>query len=418
MSRHHWLLVFWSLTGFVDAAESSDFEWKRPVEAPSVSGRWYRMEVPSDVFSRAYAFPDDLRVMDEEGRQWPFFVESPPARTYARDVAADVLNRAWVEGEDSYLRFDFRIGPSAFGQPRQGHNQVHLKTSGSEFIRRVEVYGSDDQQTWALLGKGYLLSVGQPRPMLEDRIQYTWSDYPHVQVRIYPHVRNALETFSCDRATISVLTDQELPRRVIPHRVVTVGEADVTPNAQTVIADLEFNHLPLTSVRFRAGAGDYFRRVVVSLRDDAKEPWRLAGAGDVYRIGNSVKDEVSMTSRGRFVKCDVYHFDDAPLSIESLDVVAERTTLIVEALTDANAALYYGGEFVDAPRFDLKQRVAQQPDKPFFPASFGAAVVNPRFEKTGYGSWGRPLALAAVAVSSLLVLWVIVRMFKRGLPVE
>jgi hypothetical protein len=400
------------------AAKPSSFEWKRPMEAPSVAGQWYRAVVPFDVVSRAYAFPDDLRIVDDQGRQWPFFIESPPARTYARDVKADVINRAWVEGDDSYLRLDFRIGPQAFGQPRQGHNQIHLVTSGSEFIRRVEVYGSEDKQTWALLGKGYLLRVGQPRPMTEERIQYGWSDYPHVQVRMYPHARNAMETFTCERATISALTDQELPLRVIPHRVVAVEKADYTPNAQSVVVDLEFARLPLVSVRLRAGDGDYFRRVVVSVRDAAKEPWRLAGAGDMYRMGASVKDEVSMTSRGRFVKCDVYHFDDAPLNVEVLEVFTERTTLIVEALADGNATLYYGGEFVDAPRFDLKQRVAQQSDTPFFPASFGAAVANPRFEKAGYGAWGKPLALAGVAVSSLIVLWVIVRMFKRGLPVE
>jgi hypothetical protein len=397
----------------VRGASRSDFEWMRPIHGPLSVGRIYSLEIPPDVFARSRQFPDDLRIMDESDQQWPFFLEALPSRTVIRNLDAVISNQAWIEGPDKYLRIDFNVSPASSESPRPRHNQVQLETSGHDFIRRVEVFGSENQSTWALLGRGYLLRVEHPRRMVEEVIQYAWSDYPFVHVKIYPHARNALESFTLHQATLQAVTGNEPVNRPVAHQRREPAKTDKNPEAQVWVLDLAYEKMPVRSLRLVAAGGDYVRRVVVSARDREEETWRFAGAGDIHRIGTSSKDEVPLNGSGRFLKCEVYHYDDPPLEPDVIEVLAAPRRLILEPATDRPAALLYGGLYVEAPRYDLESRTGMEASSNGLPAALGEPVRNPFYRKTGYGPWGPWLAGIAVGLASVVVLWVVVRMFKR-----
>ena len=408
MKRWVWLCVG-LVVGAASGATPSDFAWRYPVMENTVAARLYRVEIPVDLYGRAEQFPRDVRLFDETGRQWPLYVEPPPGPGAAQTIKADVINRAWVEEPDRYLRVDVRM---AEGATRPRHNQVVLHTTGAEFIRRVEVFGSEKQTEWALLGKGYLLNGREPRPIAEDTIHYAESDYPWLQVRVYPNARQALETFEVGMIEARWFTRQDAARRVLPHELAETPREDWLATAQTLVLDLGHERVPADAVRL-SGRGEYVRRVVVASRNRDDEPWRHAGVGDVHRIGESLKDEVAIRAAARYLKVDVYHDDDPPLTIERIDVLAARPYLVFEAQHGGPAALYVGSATVEGAQYDLARR-SEGRDAAVWPeVTLGEAEANPAYRATGYGRWGRVLAVAAVGVASLAVIAVMVGMFRR-----
>jgi len=408
------VLVFFSSDSMAESRHA--FEWMRTIEGESAAGEIVRIEIPPDVYARAYHFPRDLRILDADGRQWPFFIEQPPSQPAYQNVAATQINHTWIDDPNGYLRVDFHIHRTPTDQSRPVHNQVLLKSSGSDFIRRVEILGSEDQQTWALLGKGYLIEVNQPRHLVEDVIQYSESDYPHVQIRIYPNARNALETFSLNRAELRTRRERDIPTRDLPHQLLEVPRSEQKSDAQVLLLDLGFEKQPVEFLKLRAGGGDYVRRAVVYLRNDSSEPWRYAGAGDVHRVGLSIKDRVSISGTGRFLKCELYHYDDAPLRVDEIAVASSRTFLVVESQGGNLPVLYYGNPHADAPRYDLASRSDRMNSTAWETRELGDPVANPHVRRSGYGAWGPRLAAAAVGLASLVIILVVVRMFKRGIP--
>jgi len=397
----------------VNAVEIKSFEWMRPIVEGSSPGTIFRVEVPSDIYARSHNFPDDIRIYDANEKQWPFFLEYEQAQSGFREVPADRVNMAWTEGPDQYLRLDLRVRRDESSSGRPKHNHVLLETSGRDFIRRVEVFGSEDQSTWALLGQGYLIDVSEPGRIEESAVHYTPSDYPFVQVRVFPNARNAMESFSINRADIRTIEPATATTRIVPHQRLEVPKNEQRPDAEVVLLDLENEHHPVESIVLRAEGGDYLRRVVVSIRDDSNEPWRYAGAGDIHRIGVSTKDKIPLQGHGRYIKCELYHYDDPPLQLSTIEVRTTRSHLVIESQSGSDPVLYYGGQFVTAPQYDLKSRAKMKSKEEWGLGSLGDAAPNPAFRKTGYGSWGKYLATGAVGLASLAVMMVLVRMFKR-----
>lgn len=399
------------------AAERSSFEWKRAIAEEAEAGRMYRIEIPSDIYGRSHDFPNDLRILDARQNHWPFYLQRRPSRPAYRSVSAEESNRAWLVEPERYFRVDLTV-PRETGRARPRHNQLVLQASGNDYIRRVEIYGSEQQTDWALLGQGYLIKVRHPRRIEEHTVNYPVSDYPHLQVRVYPSARNALEEFAVTRIDLRMEGDPDLPKRVLPHQWMETPKADRKDDAQVLLLDLGHDHHPVESVRLRTDEGDYLRRAVIHVRNTGEPRWRYAGAGDVHRVGSSVKDRVRVSGTGRFVKCELYHYDDDPLDLTVVEALAVRDYLVVEAKGGADPALFYGGFYVSAPRYDLRARIALELPEPLPLLALSEAEPNPAYRKAGYGRLGPILVIAAVGFTSLAVLLVIIRMLKQTSQIE
>jgi hypothetical protein len=397
-------------TAWADTVGPADFAWRFPVEGPVRSGAVYRIEIPAEVYGRAEAFPADLRFFDDEGRAWPFFLEPDRPEERVHTVAATRLNDAWVDAPEPYHRVDLAV-PHASGVARARHNRVEVDTSGTDFLRKIEAYGSDDQQTWALLGRGFIMEMMRPRLFRERVLAYPESDYPFIQVRVYPNTRNALEEFAVGSVELQRRETEQVAVRSLGYRMLETPAEELRAGRQSVVLDLGYDGVPFTRVRVQ-GRGDYVRRVEVWTRDDAAAEWRFAGAGDVHRIGASVKDEVAASARARFIRIDLHHDDDPPLEIESVAVEASRPYLVVEAVSDESVALYTGSAWVEPARFDAARRLGAQ-GAGWLAAVLGPGEENAGHRPAGWGRWGGTVAALAVGVASLAVLWVIVRMVRR-----
>lgn len=395
------------------------FEWRRPLSGEMAPGTIYRMAIPSDVYDRCHQFPHDARVFDEDGIQWPLDVKGARPRPAQQELPMEIVNRTRFEGQPGrleYYRLDLRIPPASDGARRR-HNRIQLTTAGSDFVRRVEIYGAESFGEWGLLGAGYI--VRHPRTdRNENEVTYADSNYPYLQVRVYPNVRDALEYVEV--RGIRVLTqphDLSGETHILEAESVPVPRADERAEAQVIILDVGYRGHPVTLLRFDVKDREFVRRIRLFARDEHTEPWRRVGVSDLFRLGGQRQLEARADASGRFWKIQIDHYDDAPLSISSLEVHAPREEWLVEARGSGPAALYYGSEQVAMPRYDLAERVRRMElDATTLPLlELGAASRNPAYRRDWFQQILPWLISVAVTLASVVVIFVIVQMLRRPL---
>lgn len=411
------LIGLFALTGSTTfAATARDFAWRRPIPGPTETGELLRIPITEDLYGLTSRFPNDIRVLDEDGTPWPFFHYAPRPQHTTDPVPHTILNRAWFAGgpaEPSYYRLDLQIFPDNTGRPRQ-HNQVRLTTTGSDFIRRVEIYGAESPGDWGLLGAGYLVNHRHPR-RVEDIVTYSEASYPYLQIRVYANVRNALEEVEVSSIALQRrTTTRPYATREIPHELLPLPRSERQDDTQIILLRTTYAGQPVHSIRITA-QGDYVRRVTLSTRNTDRDPWRFAGSGDVYQVGPLRQTTLIANGRGAFWKLHIPHYDDAPLEIEELELRTAVDYLIIEAASERDAMLYFGSDRVTSARYDLRARFEQMS---LSPDSLPERILeerqtNPAHQLHRMQRLEPWLIPAAIAVASLTVVWIVVRMFRH-----
>ncbi len=412
--RFYWITGLWllSLLG-VGAATPDSFTWRLPIEGTIETGAWYRVAVPAAVYAGSHRHPNDIRIFDAEGRSWPFMrIPRPVSKAQVR--AHTIVNQAWTEQAGlPYLRMDLHLDhpPAA---ARRRHHEIVIETSDHNFIRRVDILGSEDTRSWAHLGAGYLIDSQRPRRMQEQIIHYPLSDYPYLQVRIFANARNMHERFTVRHIQVRYRGDKPEPGRVVPHERLPVSPRDHEDGAQVFVLDLGYEQHPAHQLRIDRPATDHVRRVVVYGRNQVNESWRMVGSGHILQIGDHRRDVIQLNSRNRYLKCVLYDFDDPPLEVVGFAVTTHADFLLLNPL-GASAYLYFGHPDIAAPRFDIDERRPESVTDHAPLLAVGAVEANPLYRRAGLGPLGPVLATLAIALTSLLVIAVIVRMMKQQL---
>lgn len=412
-----WVTALCALVCSVLAAGAAEedlrtrFEWRQPLPGGLEQGKLYRLVVPPEVYDGSRMFPSDLRIINENGVQWPFYVWTPAGSTESQYLQVDMLNASTAE---RYLRQDVFIKPDPRTGARRQHSQVIVKTPGRDFIRRVEVYGSEDSREWALLAMGYLVDHSRDVHISNNSIRYPVSTYPYLQVRVYPNARDATETVTLQG--VFVMTTQEQPgeSQEIELKSVEVTGDDLKEGCQVLAFDVGAKNRPVEKLAVRARDREYARCIRVYGRNEDTNTWRWVADGEIHRIGKDIQDEVALRgSSYRFLKIELYNYDDAPLGKVEVKAQAVPRYLVFEVQGGAGPQLYYGSIAALSPRFDLARRKGDEEAAKAILVRPGERVSNQLHKESRWGKWGPWLAGLAVGIVSLIVIWSVVGMLKR-----
>ena len=390
------------------------FAWRQPIETPGAAGTLYRARLPPEVFDGARFGPDrDLRVIDAGGRQWPFFVRAPATSgSLWTPVPARALNRSRVEAPEPYVRWDVAIEPSPDGRPVE-HDRVRVTMPGTEFIRRVDVLGSDDGATWGRLGEGYVVRHRRDVAVESHVVRYAPSIFRHLQVRIRPDPRLPGDPPEPDAVDVLRDATPSVELADVPLQPVEASPEDVGEGRQTLVFDAGYARQEVEEIEVEA-AGEYVRPVAVYARDAATSDWRRAASGEIQSLGGARRGTLRAGMAGRYWRVDVFRYDDAPLAEVRVRARARPKWLVFEAASGDPAALYYGADRVPAPSYDLVRRahegrIAASPE-----VRLGPREPNPL---AGAPPWTERLPRifvpAGIGAASVIVLAVILRMLSR-----
>lgn len=407
-------IIFLSLCAFVtSASHPRDFEYVAPLQADLEQGGYYRIRLPGEVYANCHDFPNDMRIFDADGRQLPFFLWRSGDLDRTDAIETTLLNRSRTEGETGYWRQDLRVEPRSDGD-RPTHNRLLVESTGREFIRRVEVLGSERGEDWSLLAAGFLVRMRRPTAIDNNIINYPESNFPLIQLRVYPSAMEALETFDIPRVRLVHNTRASVTYDWVPVSDIEPQARDRNDEAQVIVLDAGYRRMPIEKLVFDVEKTEYARAVRVHGRNSRDEQWRHVVSAEIHSLSGSLSNEVSFRgSRNRYLKVEIYHYDDEPLSLREIRAAGSARNLVFEARSTNAPALYYGSEFARPPRFDLRRRLADG-DVVGLPAvMLGESTANPAYRPHGFGRWGPLLAGLLVAIVSLAVVAVIVDMMKK-----
>lgn len=390
-----------------DNGVASRLELCRPLKDGPVKGTAGRLRVPGDVFDQARNFPADLRILDDAGIQWPFFITVPVDRTLSEQRTPQMLNKAFVGGSDPHWEFDLVMPEESQGAV---HNRLELSTSGSDFVRRVEI--SIDEG--AHLGSGYLICFPNNRNARNNTISYPDSDAVRLHVQVYASAKNAGETFEVHNATVYCRNKISAERETVDAVRCHVPEQETDGRSQIFILDTGFKNRPVEFITFDVVDTSFVRCVSVFGRNEENEPWSSAGGGEIHRIGKDAETTVRIRAPYRWIKIDVRQDDNLPLDIRAIGLEAVPRYIVFEAAGKLPARLCFRGWDIPSPSYDLKKRISEQTALPLPVYRLDPVQSNPQGASPSlFRKYSRSLGAVAVGIVSLLTIWVIISMMRR-----
>ena len=405
------VLIMMALLGAHAENLAPRFERVRSIDGSFSIGERGRLLVPSDVFGQARNFPNDLRILSSEGMQWPYFLYVPTEGVVTGQLVPEILNRAFVPGDHPYLQFDLVIPQE--GSKKRIHNQIKLKTTGQGFIRRVEVFTRHSEQPDGLMAVGHLIDFPRQSKARNRSVRYPDSDSDRLHVRIYSNAQNADEIFGLTSATLGYRAESTMEYETVIAPNISVPDREKEKHAQTYLFDLGEENRPVERLVFNVETPSFARSVSVYARNTSHDPWAWAGSGEIHMLEDDEQVEVKIHAKHRFIKVHVFHYDDAPLTIQSIQLEAAPRYLVFEAASEGPAGLYYRAWDLQSPHYDLKGRIETKAlaTLPIFQTL--EAAPNEAASAQPWRKYSKWLGILAVGGVSLLVLGVIASMLKQ-----
>jgi hypothetical protein len=415
MNTPHLTLLLFSGLALSAFAEEKDlrprFELACGIEGSFAVGQRGRVAVPADVFGQTRDFPNDLRILADDGTQWPFFLHRLCETIETGELEPEILNRSFVSGREPYLQFDLVIPRS--GEKQCVHNQLELATSGHEFVRRVEVYSDEPEKARGLVAVGHLIEFSRQRGARNRTLRYPASDSDRLHIRIYSNARKADEAFSLTAVKLRYRTAAEVDHETVDAVEMTVSDREKEKAAQTRMFDLGVENRPVGFISFNVETPAYARCVSVYGRNTDHEPWKWVGGGAIHALEDDRQTEIKLKAGHRFLKLHVFHYDDQPLAIRSIRLEAVPRYLVFEAASAGPAGLYYRAWDIKPARYDLKGRIKPESIAKLPVFQTRDAEPNDVAKTQPWRKYSRVLGMLSVAAVSLLVIGIIAGMLKQ-----
>ncbi|MFA6173444.1 MAG: hypothetical protein WC334_01480 [Kiritimatiellales bacterium] len=386
------------------------FELCRPLESQPGKGTAGRLRLPGDVFDQTRNFPADLRILDQAGTQWPFFITTPVDRTLSEKRVPQMLNKAFVGGREPHWEFDLLLPEK---DRLAVHNRLEISTGGYDFVRRVEIFRDAENGTRAHLASGYLICFPENRAARNQTVSYPDSDAVRLHVQVYTSAKNAAETFDVHSAAVYCLNKIPAEREPVAAVRCPVAAKETDERTQTFILDTGFKNRPVEFITFDAAGTSFVRCVSVSGRNAENEPWQSAGGGEIHRLEKDTELTIRVQAAYRWIKTDIRKDDNLPLEIREIRLEAIPRYLVFEAASERPARFCFRGWDIPAPGYDLRRRIPET-DALMLPLfATGPAEPNKGTQVSCFRKYSKMLGGVAVGAVSLLTVWIIISMMRR-----
>lgn len=263
-----------------------DFRWRVPLQENLTSGTLYKVLIPGPLFAGSHSFPSDLRFLDENGEDWPFFIQQP--------IQPEPL--------------------TAFP----------------------------------------LIRVGEP------------SDY------------------------------------------------EARQGIQTIFLDAQYERHPLRYLALEIQNEQFTRPVKVFGRNTPVGQWRWMADGAIHRIEGLERNRIDLHNNGfRYLRLDVYNYEEPELVITNAFALAEPQFLITRAKSDGRAWIYFGSDTFLLPRFDLQHSLSRSELTNATLISTAARERNPDRLVQEFWLYARLLLYVVLDFAAIFVALTLIKKFRN-----
>ena len=394
------------------AAQSMEsLAWRQPILGGTVSGRVYRVAIPPEVFDGCKSFPADIRIADEHRVVWPFFLWWPQRTDEIRPIFATMGRRTGGANGQIVVQ---AVGIRADGRAVSPvHNQVSILTGGHDFIRRVEVLGSEDGTSWKELGSGYLVDQMQESHVSNRLVTYADSTQPHLLLRIHPNARNEKDPIEVLDVQVENHVRSGDPLQDLLLQPLPLPASELHDGVLTLAFDTGAQNRPIEQLRVRTGAGEFTLPAKVFGRNSPADAWRWVADGGLYSVGGQSHHTIDLHGEAfRQLKIDLYHYDQKPPAIESVTAEVLPHFIVLEARGGSSPMLHYGAERMPLPHYDLQRLTSPAAITNAPLLQLGKARSNPLKIASGLSAYVKTMAWVAAAVIGCIFIAIILRVAR------
>jgi len=252
-------------------------QWKRVrnIHAPdSAPAGPIAIPLDSTILMKCRKDLADVRVISSSGATIPVVVQdgSPPptpepfpAKTFRMARRPGQWTDIWVDKSSKILT--------------QG---IMLQTSAKNFVRKVEVRGSDNsRESFVIRLDALIARLDKPIPLDALLIRHPLNNFQYLHIRILEDGKTPVEIGSvlCRPAVPESPRQRTFPVRVLQNRAVR------EENATVIVADLGEERFPVSRVEIETPDRDFVKRVSVGFSSSPSgNDWKEAFSGTFFRL--------------------------------------------------------------------------------------------------------------------------------------
>jgi hypothetical protein len=383
--------------------------WRKVQELTVPRAGPLKIDLPVETLDSARSSLEDLRLLDEGGREISWVAERP--RQEARASIRSARFETSLEKEATVLLIE-----TGFSEPLE---QISIETPSEGFIKAVRLEGSSDRKRWTILRNAEPLFVGpaRARKLHIDLARAAW-----------PFIRLTLDDQKSAPVPVTgvVLLPAAPPAAPAEAWSVEIVERLEEPGRTHLRLRFPGRHVTLAEIGIDTPEPLFTRRVALASRSyaDGRVSESLLAEGTLYRMAQEGSSSVSKLSLAadvllpeRELLLTIENADSPPLQVTALHVRRRPVRLTFTAPKAGRLHLLSENPDCPAPRYDLAALPAPGRELPVEPgATVSALRDNPSYRAPealpGLGGpgaaidpspWGfrKPVRLGAGAIHQL-----------------
>jgi Protein of unknown function (DUF3999) len=323
-------LVASTAAGAAQTIDPQGFRYERTLSGAAGHPLLVKLDTPL----LGHARPDlsDIRVLDAKGAQVPW--RTMPEIATPRPVSIPLLD---VGRENGVLVALLDLGTS-----RRVVNRISLQIPGSNFVGKVEVFGSDDRANFRTLGKTLVYDLSGATHSRSTTVAFRPSDLRYLELRAsgLPGITSATVSRGSTRPQYRVWTASSTTRK---------------ERQGTTVVTLDLGYrLPVKLLDVRAATPVYDRPLEILGSLDGSS-WLPLAEGRLFRFNGAAQEPISIAAQTRFLRLRISNGDDKPLGPIAVRALAQPRTLYVKGGSSGPYRILYGSRSrsLRAPDYDL-----------------------------------------------------------------
>lgn len=332
-------LLLWS-GGIAGAVQD---EWQYFKELPAGSQGFALIKLDAETMQNCQENFADIRLTDQSGKEIPCQVIEPGQEQTIQSL--NIVN-SFDYGDLTVVVFDI-------GENPHPHNQLTLNVTGNgDYLREVEIKGSNDANNWSNIGMGRIYSYQSEH---YSQINYPTSTMRFLQVSIKKQPGDS--NLQVNSASLRFLSSNIYEGKPLSASIISNHS---NQNTTELVVDLGVPNYMITSLQIQSLNRNYNRNIMVSSNDKAEftgeKRTQVSGRIMAYDFNNYVLNQDSLSVEQfcrRYLLISIQNEDSPPLDIQAIQVYGASPIFIAELA--AHSILWYGNPRATLPSYDLKE---------------------------------------------------------------
>jgi hypothetical protein len=418
------------------------FPYKKPLErVRRDSGEVGLFHLDADMYAATDAGYDNIRLADQNGAEVPYHLRKK-IHTITQVVETVIASSvtAFEKPDDGVAHITVRRGE---GTPNPV--ALDIRTRDRNYEKFVNVYGAHENGDWRpLVTNGRIYDFSRYIDVRQTRIELPPSDYTQFRVDI-ANFTEQKESEAVEVTTETRADEQfsETQRRTLRRVAIKIEDIKLYARTDRISADEPYRRAyastdlqremdeedqathwtfgtdrqPLVSLSFDMASRNFSRQFMVEARSDTNAPWHRLASRTLYSLDlGGARDRdltIPLNPPARYpqYRVTVYNEDNASLAMNAVIATGLVQEVLFLPAADATYTVYYGGEGVRPPRYDVSAVLAGVPTvttRRFLP---GDEQENPEYVPDLRPRGVDPKWLFGIAITSvvLLLVWLIAR---------